>query len=248
MIADEAYEQVEEPENYFVSMTDMMTGLVFIFIILMMYYALQFKVTTSKFTDVAAERASIIEQIRTELQKRGVQVTIAENNSVLRLKDDVLFDSGQAELKPEGRANVEKLAASLRVVLPCYTDTARALRVTNCRATLHRVEALFIEGHTDTDAFQGPGMVDNLDLSAKRAANVYRLLKRADAALGQVCTQREGRCIPVLSVSGYGADRPVNGDFADKAHNRRIDLRLVMLTPPTDIGELGPRVAKPAPR
>ena len=248
MIVDEAYEQVEEPENYFVSMTDMMTGLVFIFIILMMYYALQFKVTTSKFTDVAAERASIVEQIREELQKRGVQVTIAENNSVLRLKDDVLFDSGQADVKPEGRTNVGKLAESLRAVLPCYTDTAPTLRAGRCRPTVHRVEALFIEGHTDTDAFQGPGMVDNLDLSAKRAANVYRLLKGADGTLSQVCTLREGRCIPVLSVSGYGADRPVNGDFNDKAHNRRIDLRLVMLTPPTDTADLGTRVAKPVTR
>ena len=45
MILEEAQEIVAEEENYFVSMTDLMVGLVFVFIILLMYFALQFQET-----------------------------------------------------------------------------------------------------------------------------------------------------------------------------------------------------------
>jgi flagellar motor protein MotB len=238
MISDEAFEHTVEEENYFVSMTDMMVGMIFIFIILLMYYVLQFSTTISRFEDVNEARAKIAIELKEELERRGVAVTIEENSSVLRLKDNVLFDSGQSDVKLEGRPKVVSLAESLRAVLPCYTDTAPAAPTSSkavCRSSPHRIESLFIEGHTDTDRFQGVGMVDNLDLSAKRAANVYRRLRLADDGLAQVCTKREtGRCVPVLSVSGYGSDRPVDGDFTAKDRNRRIDLRIVMHTPPTE--------------
>jgi flagellar motor protein MotB len=239
MISDEAFEHAVEEENYFVSMTDMMVGMIFIFIILLMYYVLQFSTTISRFEDVNEARAKIAVELKEELERRGVAVTIEENSSVLRLKDNVLFDSGQPDVKLEGQPKVVSLAESLRAVLPCYTDpspgASKPATRAACQNSPHRIESLFIEGHTDTDNFSGVGMVDNLDLSAKRAANVYRRLKIADWGLSQICTKREtGRCVPVLSVSGYGSDRPVDGDFSAKDRNRRIDLRIVMHTPPTE--------------
>lgn len=238
MISEESFEHAVEEENYFVSMTDMMVGTIFIFIILLMYFVLQFSTTISRFQDVNEARAKIAIQLKEELERRGVAVTIEENSSVLRLKDNVLFDSGQSDVKIEGRGKVVSLAESLRAVLPCYTDQAPGAAANtkiSCEKSPHRIESLFIEGHTDTDRFSGLGMVDNLDLSAKRAANVFRRLREADGGLAAVCTNREGgRCVPVLSVSGYGADRPVDGDVMAKDRNRRIDLRIVMHTPPTD--------------
>lgn len=50
MILEEAQELVAEEENYFVSMTDLMVGLVFVFIILLMYFALQFQDVTEELT------------------------------------------------------------------------------------------------------------------------------------------------------------------------------------------------------
>jgi len=238
MIADESYEHAVEEENYFVSMTDMMVGMIFIFIILLMYYVLQFSTTISRFEDVNDARAKIAIELKDQLEKRGVAVTIEENSSVLRLKDNVLFDSGRSDIKDEGGPKVVALAQSLRAVLPCYTDSAPGAPQASrpvCSPSAHRIESLFIEGHTDTDGFKGLGMADNLDLSAKRAANVYRRLRGADEGLSQICTTRDrSGCVPVLSVSGYGSDRPVDGDFAAKDKNRRIDLRIVMHTPSTE--------------
>ncbi|MEJ2816409.1 hypothetical protein [Caulobacter sp. CCG-8] len=126
MISDEAFEHAVEEESYFVSMTDMMVGMIFIFIILLMYYVLQFSTTISRFEDVNQARAKIAVELKEELERRGVAVTIEENSSVLRLKDNVLFDSGQPDVKLEGRPKVVSLAESLRAVLPCYTDPSLA--------------------------------------------------------------------------------------------------------------------------
>ena len=59
MILDEAHEVEVDEENYFVSMTDMMVGLVFIFIIMLMYFALQFQDITDHMTGADRERAVV---------------------------------------------------------------------------------------------------------------------------------------------------------------------------------------------
>ena len=97
------------------------------------------------------------------------------------------------------------------------------------------MESIFIEGHTDSDRYSGSVLLDNWDLSVVRATNTYRALTEFVPALTELCTNKDSRCEPILSVSGYGDKRPVpdnSGTEADKKRrNRRIDLRLIMVTP-----------------
>jgi len=237
MILDEAHEHAVEEENYFVSMTDMMVGLVFIFIILLMYFALQFRQVTDELTGADATRAQILSQIQQSLKQKGVEVSIDTQNGVLRLPDSILFDSGRDQLKPEGEAAVGKLSMALEEVLPCYTKSqTNAPRPGRCAATDHAIESVYIEGHTDRDVFSGGGR-DNWDLSVVRATNTYRALVAARPDLSALCAIKGGQCEPVLSVSGYGPQRPIDtGDSVEaKAKNRRIDLRIIMVAP--DSGE-----------
>jgi flagellar motor protein MotB len=231
-ISEEALEDHIEEENYFVSMTDMMVGLVFIFIILLMYFAVQLRQTTSQLTSADVTRQMILVDIRDRLQKRGLKVDIDTQHGVLRLPDEVLFDPARAEIKPEGREALTKLSTVLMEVLPCYTD-GTATRI-DCKPAEHKIESLYIEGHTDKDAMAGQGPIrDNWDLSVQRATNTYRTLISLRQDLTALCLKREGDCAPILSVSGYGPDRPVarGDDAASKARNRRIDLRVLMEAP-----------------
>lgn len=233
MILDDAHEHAIEEENYFVSMTDMMVGLVFIFIILLMYYALQFRQVTDELTGADATRAEILTQIQASLKQKGVTVAIDTQNGVLRLPDSILFDSGQDQLKPGGREAVSKLSAALDEVLPCYTDSQSGKpRPARCGASEHAIESVYIEGHTDRDVFSGGGR-DNWDLSVVRATNTYRALVFSRPSLSALCATKRQLCEPVLSVSGYGPQRPVDTrDTPDaKAKNRRIDLRIIMVAP-----------------
>ena len=238
MIIDDAYEQVVEEENYFVSMTDMMTGLVFIFIVMLMYYALQFRDVTDQLAGANQTRSSILQQLERTLKAKGVPVTIDTQNGVLRLPDSILFDSAKYELRPEGVRAVSILADSLSGILPCYTDVTP--RPARCAGTSekHRIESLYVEGHTDQDAYAGGGVIrDNWDLSVQRATTTYRALTQARGDLAGLCARKGARpgevCEPILSVSGYGDRRPVASghDDTSKRTNRRIDLRLIMVTP-----------------
>lgn len=239
MILDDAQELPLEEENYFISMTDMMVGLVFIFIILLMYFALQFRNVTEELSGADRTRAQILQQLKQTLHDKGVEVTIDTQDGVLRLPDSILFDSGHAELKPEGRDAVGHLATALLDVLPCYTDGG-STRGKHCPTTKHRIESVYVEGHTDSDRYAGGGMLkDNWDLSVVRATNTYRALTELQPSLSGLCAAKGSQCDPILSVSGYGAQRPVptKGGTEDerKRRNRRIDLRLIMVTP--DSGE-----------
>mgnify|MGYP001591332409 CR=1 FL=1 len=238
MILEEAQELVAEEENYFVSMTDLMVGLVFVFIILLMYFALQFQDITDELTGANTTRTDILEDIEKTLKAQGVPVVIDRENGILRLPDSILFDSGQSQLKPEGRVNVGYLAAALREVLPCHSSGVE--KSDKCQSSDHKIESVYIEGHTDSDRYAGKsGLKDNWDLSVVRATNTFRALTDLEPDLLALCAGKQARCEPILSVSGYGPQRPVpethGSEDQQKRQNRRIDLRLIMMTP--DAGE-----------
>jgi flagellar motor protein MotB len=81
----------------------------------------------------------------------------------------------------------------------------------------------------------GAGLIrDNWDLSVMRATNTFRAVVEARPELTTLCSRAgDDPCEPVLSVSGYGPQRPAAAGSSDevKRRNRRIDLRLIMVTP-----------------
>jgi chemotaxis protein MotB len=234
---------VEEEESYFVSMTDLMVGLLFIFIIMLMVFALQYreaerknleaeqviKKTTERLVDADQVRDEILETLRKYLLDHGLVVDIVKDQGVLRLGEEILFAKGSPETNNDRAIDI--LSQALATVLPCYTANA-APSPDKCPPRRALIESIFIEGHTDIDALQPRvGMRDNLDLSAIRATNTFRKLvsKRSD-----LLEFKNTRGFAILSVSGYGQYRPaIEGEptVENKAKNRRIDLRILMTTP-----------------
>lgn len=234
---------VEEEESYFISMADMMVGLVFIFIILLIYFAIQYQQKSKALSDAGETRAQMLIDLRDEIKRRNprLQVTIDTQTGVLRMPAEILFGKSETELSALGKGSVITVAEALAAVLPCYTYPRREA---NCRSTPHGLDAIFIEGHTDSDPLQGNGILKgNLELSALRATNTFRAMSETVTGLAAL-QNRDGR--PVLSVSGYGESRPINKgeDEAAKGLNRRIDLRFLMETP-KDSDLINILVAKP---
>jgi len=242
----------EEEESYFVSMADMMVGLLFIFIILLLYFALQFRQTTDTLTSAGQTRREILETLKERLDRRlkpyNLTVRIDPETGVLSLPNSILFDTGQFELSPQGRQAVEIVADELSAVLPCYTD--RAPGGPSCRGrtvAANKIDAIFIEGHTDSDPLSGGGVLrDNMDLSALRATNTFRQLTDTHPQLEQLVNNSGRQPVPILGVAGYGQRRAVPDASGTtdqiKAQNRRIDLRFLMVTPKSAEGEAMSRI------
>jgi chemotaxis protein MotB len=116
------------------------------------------------------------------------------------LQSEVFFDTGQSVLKPEGRAEMDKIAAALlELNRQIPQDIGWVLRV---------------DGHTDVRPIAGGRT--NWDLSAARAIAVVQYL----IARGMP-PQR-------LVAAGFGEFQPIDPGTGEDAYsrNRRIELKL----------------------
>jgi flagellar motor protein MotB len=221
----------EGEESYFISMTDMMVGLVFVLIVMLVYFAMQFHRTTQELTDANTRRKELLQNIQKELHAENVDVTIDPNSGVLRLPEATLFAKGSAVVTPAGQAVLAKVGAALQAELPCYTTPGAVPK--SCPATKSGLESVFIEGHSDSDPIVGDR--DNWNLSTDRAVNTYRSLIGSTPALESIkdARVRPHDPQPILGVSGYGPSRPLVPETSEaaKARNRRIDIRFLMATP-----------------
>src|SRR5215213_1323080 len=117
-------------------------------------------------------------------------------------QSEVFFDAGQALLKSEGRAELDKLAtalAELEKQIP--TDVAWVLRV---------------DGHTDVRPIASAQFPSNWELSSARAISVVQYL------IGRgISPQR-------LVAAGFGEFQPLDPGQGEDAYrrNRRIELKL----------------------
>ena len=118
------------------------------------------------------------------------------------LQSELLFETGKAELRPEARAEIEKIASAiLELSQKIPDDIAWVLRV---------------DGHTDIRPISGPVFKSNWDLSAARAIAVVQYL-----ASKTIPPQR-------LVAAGFGEFQPIDTERNDDAYkrNRRIEFKL----------------------
>lgn len=258
-----ATDHSEQDESYFVSMTDLMVGMLFVFIILLMAFALnlkeqetqlkeqetQLKEQETKLTQTDKAREEMLRDIETALKNKGIPVTVLPESGVLRLPEQVLFDWNKAELQPKGLDAVGKLGKALDEILPCYAgDVAKP---TCAGKAFGRLESVFIEGHTDNTGTPGR----NWTLSYERARAVYKQLSASSPTLLDIRNDKDGKSgggEKLIGISGYADQRPAqsNETEAGQQANRRIDLRFIMAVPnparQAELnGALNPAPAKP---
>lgn len=225
----------DSSQSYLESLSDLLVGMLFIFIIILMVFALNYRVAqqqtrqvTERLANAAELRAQLLTDLQQQLKKQGVPVTVDPTNGVMHLPESLLFDSGSADFKPSGLRALAILSQELTRDLPCYTAGQRAKY---CPAGSRPIiDALFIEGHTDNVPISNSAFLDNWDLSAARSKRTFQDLVTASAVLKRLHNDRNE---PLLSISAYGDTRPVAPNSTDEGRrkNRRIDLRFIISSP-----------------
>jgi flagellar motor protein MotB len=222
-----------ESENYFISMTDIMVGMTFMFIIMLMFFAVKLERIAAKgaeviksFTTTEEIRAKILNDIRDDLAKKGFAVQVYPDKGILRLPESILFDKGKANLLPRGKESIGILGQSLYNNLICYTSYIPERTARSCPEMVHSVEAVLIEGHTDSDGSD----LANWNLSIQRSFTAYQFMIESNPALVGLANKNNEA---ILSISGYGSQRPVepNNTEDNKRNNRRVDIRIIMVPP-----------------
>jgi len=118
------------------------------------------------------------------------------------LQSEVFFDTGKADLKPEGTAELDKVASALvGLEQQIPADIPWVLRV---------------DGHTDVRPITGGQFKSNWDLSAARAISVVQYL------ISKGVTPKR------LVAAGFGEFQPIDTGTTEDAYrrNRRIEFKL----------------------
>ncbi|HEY6871268.1 MAG TPA: OmpA family protein [Geobacteraceae bacterium] len=141
----------------------------------------------------------MLEKMKNEISRGQVTISELKGKLTVNMLNAILFDSGKAEVKPEGLEVLQKVIDILKNV---------------------KDKAIRIEGHTDNVQITGElarKYPTNWELSAARAINVARYL------------QQQGIDPALLGAVAYGEYKPVasNDTEEGKAKNRRIEIILV---------------------
>lgn len=249
--------------NYLASVSDLMSALLFVFILTLAVAIIQARsaaedaksqtaraLNAQERLEAVQKRLSIVENrlagnqaalqgllsgLQEELRRAGLPVDIDPARGVLRLPESaVTFPVGSALLDPDNIERVNLVGAALAQTLPCYQ--AENLELEACtlqNPNGHTLEAVFIEGHTDNQAYRDDKTGRrNRILSTARSNAVYDAMVSGNDRLE---TLRNVSGERLFSLSGYGSERPLEGhDWelpTDDPANRRIEFRFIM-TPP----------------
>lgn len=179
--------------KYTLCISDLMMGLLFIFMLLSMKFMLEHKERKARLLDPLNARTKLILGIEKEMKKEKMKVEVDLENGVLSLRDISYFDKGSYELSFEGKLQFEKVKNILGRKVICYSDLEKLKekypnieRDDNWGKYYHgcdknvSIDSILIEGHADQTP-TGPGLrlkgvKDNIDLAVKRSKTVFELL------------------------------------------------------------------------
>lgn len=206
--------------HYWISISDLMTSLLFIFIIILAYTILTFSEKSVVFEESFYKRGELLTQIQTTLKAKNIDVDIDVKNGNMRIKSDGFFAVGAADLSVDGQAKMAEIA---RVIQAKWQEK---------EAFKNAIDTVFIEGHTDNVPINqsiGGRRWTNMELSAQRAINTYTTMDAA-AQIGQM-KNRDGKYL--YSYSGYADQRAIvdNASESGRAQNRRIEFFFALTSP-----------------
>lgn len=243
----------ETADPYWVSFTDLLTALLFVFILATLAFMAQVGQKQSELTALEADltsridaledqrgaidaevgklskaeqvRAQVLEEARAELASLGIDVTITGDQSVLSIPSEALgFASGAYDIAP---AQQDRAVAIGQVLNRILSQDDRAAYL----------DTVFVEGHTDGRPFDGLDGRGNWGLSTFRAISLWQLWIDRLPANQSLNAMQNAAGHNLFSVSGYADTRPLMGragEAIDAPENRRIDIRITIVRPSSE--------------
>lgn len=205
----------DDSENIFwMTMTDLMTGLVLVFVVMFLYSFIQNNAETFQ-VNAAKEKSSRI--LQEALKEQNITATIDSAGGVVKISDLELFEINKSELSLKGKDYLDKF-------VPAYFDS-----LFKNDYLKDKIDKILIQGHTDSQNFVGKYTQDeqymkNMELSLNRAYSVANYMIKTPYNKNYGDKLRK-----IVIVEGASSSMPVivNGK-EDFAKSRRVELKLIM--------------------
>lgn len=187
----------EESVSYWMSVSDLMSGVLIVFMLLFIYklfdYSESISASEKAIESLKSTRDEIVTLMQSEFKNQNIDVNIDSNTGTLTLFEGILFDFSKSDLKEEGKKYLQQF-------MPSYLNIL--LDNDNLK---NNISQIVVEGHTDTNSTY----IYNLKLSQERAFSVIAFLlsdefKYDNKEKLQKYLTANGRsfCDPVLNADG----------------------------------------------
>lgn len=134
------------------------------------------------------------EKLRSQISDKSISLTVDERGLVIVLSDDILFDSGKADLKKEAYPVLDKVAYIIKDKVPGKN--------------------IGISGHTDNVPIKYSGWKSNWELSSARATNVLYYLESKGVSPKRLSATGYGEHRSLAS----------NATAEGRSKNRRVEI------------------------
>lgn len=204
----------EEENVFWVTMSDMLLGLMMVFMTLFVLAMTGF--TQGKMQQQATQ-SKVAEQLSKALQQQKIEATIDKVTGQVKISDLELFDINSYQLSAKGKKYLDKF-------IPVYVNT-----IFSNPELYDKITNVVIQGHTDSQTYTGVTtkegqFLNNMDLSLKRAAAVAQYIFKTSYN-----KKYTDKLTKTVVVEGKSFTQPiiVNGK-EDYAKSRRVELELVV--------------------
>lgn len=213
---------IEEPPNYWMSYSDMMSGLLLIFVLFLSISIFQFneqskllieqseeiKIQQEKIDSIIGVRTHLIEALKNQFKDSNLEIDIDPQTGAIRFSSGVFFDTNKYTLKPSGKAYLNKF-------IPLYINVL--LNKENSKY----VSEIIIEGHTDTN---GTYMY-NLDLSQKRAFEVTKYILSDE--FKEITDEEKNKLRKIITANGRSFSNPIKNKEGkvELDKSRRVEFK-----------------------
>ncbi|WP_426417652.1 OmpA/MotB family protein [Aestuariirhabdus sp. LZHN29] len=209
-----------EHEEHWVAVSDLMGGLMMVFLLIALVFMVIVELERRKIRDVAVVyerlRTQLYEDLRREfaedLPRWGAELN--PDLSIRFLRTELLFDRGEEELKPD-------FSAILSDFFPRYV---RIIASDQYRLDINEVR---IEGHTDRGwsdaATEDEAYIRNMELSQARTRTTLAYVLGLDSV-----SYRKPWLKSHLTANGLSSSKPVlySDGEEDSDRSRRVEFRL----------------------
>jgi outer membrane protein OmpA-like peptidoglycan-associated protein len=181
------------------SISDLMSGLLLIFALLVVVTLLQLKITQE---ETQNKRIVVIQALQEQFNSNGINAEINPETGDITLLDSVLFDFNEKELKDKGKAFLDRFIPIYSGVI--FSDIGISEEITR----------VIIEGHTSSDGALGY----NMQLSLRRANSVYQYINTMELS------DYKSDFLKKIQVAGRG---PMDANYAvSEDGDRKVIFRM----------------------
>ena len=237
--------KIDEENPYWISFSDLMSALLVVFILAVVALIIELTEIKNEIEQTQEEiekdiaqlknankaRKDILDEIKKELDEKGIIVFKDKNDKVLIIPEATLTFKSNSDQIPKGnksRQIIKIIGETLHSAINKEFDPGN-----DPRLRLDFLDTVFIEGHTDslpTKRYRG----GNWGLSSLRAIALWEFwgsTVNLKPAFGDMVNLQGEK---LFSISGYAATRrrePEEITKVQRASNRRIDIRFTVKRP-----------------